>query len=183
MYDVEWIYFLLPIACLCVAPFYRRDKKMITTAIVLSFIVIYAFSLNGADIQGYAALYRLVASKATFDAVHGEIGRVCFISLCSLLFFYCAYRISPNFSLTVFFMLTLFVVYPISTYRQYMVMVLAVFWFYQYHKGRKVLPFIGLGAGALFHISALFPLALLAAYALLRNKKLLKTEKEMAWIS
>lgn len=201
MYDVEWIYFLLPIACLCVAPFYRRDKKMITTAIVLSFIVIYAFSLNGADIQGYAALYRLVASKATFDAVHGEIGfkclmlvcnklgvsylafRVCFISLCSLLFFYCAYRISPNFPLTVFFMLTLFVVYPISTYRQYMVMVLAVFWFYQYHKGRKVLPFIGLGAGTLFHISALFPLALLAAYAVFRNKKLLKTEKEMAWIA
>lgn len=67
---------------------------MITTAIVLSFIVIYAFSLNGADIQGYAALYRLVASKATFDAVHGEIGFKCLMLVCNKLgVSYLAFRV------------------------------------------------------------------------------------------
>lgn len=205
MYNVEWIYFLLPIACLFVMPFYRQDKKMICTIIILSFTVIYAFCLNGADLKGYAALYRLSATKTNFDAVHGEIGfkalmfvcnklgisylcfRVCLIMTCSLLFFYCAYKISPNFPLSVFLTLTLFTIYVISAYRQYIVMTIAVFWYYVYYEGKtkvaRIIPFLGIALSAFFHKAALFPLALLVVYHFIHKKRLLQSAKEMMWIA
>ena len=84
---------------------------------------------------------------------------------------------SPNFPLSIYFVATMFVIYTISAYRQYIVMGMSLFWIYQYTLGRKKISIFGTGLLLLFHSTAIISLAFLLGYHILNNKRLKKYSK------
>ena len=205
MYEIEPIFIIFPVFCLLFAILEKKSKPICVFTVSIAFILIYSLSLNGSDIISYRILYETVASPGNYNSVHGEIGfkllmllfnklnadyvvfRVILLITVTIVLFYSIYKISPNFSLSVFFLTTMFVIYTISTYRQYIVFAFALFWLYRYSRGKELQALIGMGLLAFFHISALLMFGMLVlvwafkkhAYKWCTN---LSTKKIFIWI-
>ncbi len=190
MYKIEPIFVIFPLICLLCAFLGKRFNKLFFPLISVAFLCVYTLSLNGSDILGYRDIYTLISSPETFDSAHSEIGfkylmllcnklnvsylafRIGFLAVNTLVLFYTIFRLSPNFSLSLFFLTTMFVIYTISTYRQYSVMCFSLYWFYYYSKKKNPLPFIGIALLMLIHISAAVPLIFLIIYAFCNKRRM-----------
>ncbi len=190
MYRIEPIFVIFPLLCLLFALLGKRYNKLLFPLLSVAFLCVYTLSLNGSDIIGYRDIYTLISSPETFDSAHSEIGfkyimllcsklnvsylafRIGFLAVNTLVLFYTVFRLSPNFSLSLFFLTTMFVIYTISTYRQYSVMCFSLYWFYYYSKRKNPMPFIGIALLMLIHISAAVPLIFLIVYALCNKRKM-----------
>lgn len=205
MYEIEPIFIIFPILCLLLAKLEKRYKAVCVIAVTVVFWFIYTLSLNGADIESYKLIYDLVSSSETYDAAHGEVGfkllmrlfqvlgldyitfRVVLLTVTTAVLFYSISKTSPNFSLSVFFLTSMFTIYTISTYRQYIVIAFSLYWLYKYSRGKKLLAIIGIGVLAFFHVSAILVCGALVIYTLMKNRpfrwcKRLSLTKVLIWI-
>ena len=198
MYPIEPVFVIFPALCLLLSLVKRKQGKATFAFIFIVFFLLYILSLNGSDIVGYSDIYRLVSSPKTFNETHSEIGfkllmlifarlrisyiafRICLLTVNIFVLFYTLYKISPNFSLSVFFLTTMFVIYTISTYRQFMVMSFSFLIFYQYSKKSGPMSFIALALLALIHISSLILLAFLIVYDFLNKQKLAEQTSKLS---
>ncbi len=181
-YSIEPIFLIFPALCLLVSVLNKKQDKKIDLCLGAGFILIYSFSLNGADYKNYEVLYNLLARGQSIFAIHGEPGFNLMMSLCgrmgmkyivfrilllvitTVVLFWCMHKTSGNFSLSLFLVSSMFLIYTISTYRQYVVMVFSIFWMIQYNNGRKWLSILGTAFLVLFHIAAILPLLFLLIY-------------------
>ena len=188
-YNIEPVFILYPLACLLFYALGVGNRKPVKWILAISFILLYSFSLNGSDLEGYRILYRGVGEGASASALHGELGyyflvkafvtlgcdyltyRIVLLTVCSLVLFYCFAKMSDNFALSTFFLSTMFVVYTISAYRQYIVIAFSIWCIYNYDQGKRKRSLIGLSALVFFHITAILPLFLLLFYSILSQRK------------
>ena len=84
---------------------------------------------------------------------------------------------SPNFALSIYFITSMFVVYTISAYRQYIVMAATIFFIYQYNCGKKKMAICGTSLLLLFHSTAIISLLFLIACSILGDKRIEKGVK------
>ncbi len=188
-YRIEPVYFILPVLSAFFSFVGCGNNKKIKIFLSLLFILLYSFSLNGSDYSGYRYLYKAVAGGASLSDIHGELGyyylmklfirlgadysvfRVVLLSVTSIVLFYSIGKLSKNFALSVFFVSTMFIVYTISTYRQFIVMAFSILLIYKYTKGRVKLSIIGHGILILFHPTAVLPLLCLLFYHMVYKSK------------
>ena len=76
-----------------------------------------------------------------------------------------------NFPLSVFFFTSLFIIYAISAYRQYIVMAFSLVWIYEFVKGNARKAIVGLVGLLFFHITAIIPLAFVLIYKSMRERQ------------
>ena len=188
-YKIEPVFVVFPLVCLFLYWIGLGNKKAIKHLLMIAFILIYSFSLNGSDFEGYRIQFRGVGEGASASALHGELGyyylvklfvalgadyityRIILLSLCSVVLFYCYSKMSDNFALSVFFLSTMFVVYTISAYRQYIVIAFSILCIYYYDLGNEKRAIIGLVGLGFFHFTAILPLELLICYKVLSGRK------------
>ena len=203
MYPIELTFLIFPALCLFLAMIKAKKNRATFAFVFIAFFFLYILSLNGADIIGYRDIYRLIASPSTFNEAHGEIGfkllmwvctklkisylafRIILLTVTNFVLFYTLYKISPNYTLSLFFLTTMFVIYTISTYRQFMVMSFAFRILYKHSQKSIPMAFIALALLSFIHISALALLAALIVYSLRRGVayKALKLSKcVIIWI-
>ena len=170
-------------------------KQTIFWILTSLFVLIYSLSMNGADYEGYKTLYTYVSEGIRLSEIHGEIGykflmkiavnvginytlfRILLLTCTTLALFYAIYKSSPNFALSIYFITSMFVVYTISAYRQYIVMAATIFFIYQYNCGKKKMAICGTSLLLLFHSTAIISLLFLIACSILGDKRIEKGVK------
>ena len=196
-YTIEPIYYLLPLVSLACAFLGIGNRKGVKVALAVAFVLIYSLSLNGSDLEGYREIYRRTGEGELLGSIHGEAGyyylmklsfilgfnyitfRAILLTVTSIVLFYSIAKLSQNFALSVFFVTTMFIVYTISAYRQYIVIAFSIFEIYQYGCGHKRRAIIGLIILLFFHITAILPLGCVIYHHLFRGQK---TEKQVSFI-
>lgn len=176
MYKIELVFLVFPLVCLFFAFTRTKTSTFVHVFLAISFIVLYSFSLNGSDFIGYQGIYERIGSGASFRQVHGEIGfyylmklsnllglsyvafRVLLLSAISALLYYSLHKVSLNFPYSVFIVTSMFVIYTISAYRQYIVIVFSLMWIIKYCEGKRWQAIIGTAFLLLFHATAVLPL-------------------------
>lgn len=190
-YNIEPIFVLFPLVCLFFHFTKKKNNGFVHLILILIFILIYSFSLNGSDIGGYKLHYNMIERGVTIAENDQEIGfyylmkfavckgvdylhfRVLLLSGLSLLLFYVMGKITKDLPLSMFFITSMFIIYTISSYRQYIVIVFSILWIYLYSREKKILALIGTSLLLLFHITALLPLGCMV-YELYNTKKRIK---------
>ena len=175
-YSIEPVFIVFPLVCLFLSFFKLRNNIIVFFTVLFSFILLFSFSLNGSDLISYSNVYKMVAFDLPSSLINQEIGyyylnkvaislgisylvfRVILLSSLTVVLFVFLRKTSSNFPLSVFFLSSMFVIYTISTYRQFMVMSFSMWGIYLYFKGKKVLSVCGIAALLLFHRSAVVPL-------------------------
>ena len=186
-YSIEIIFVLFPLMCLFFHCTNLRRNKGIHYIFIILFIAIYSFSLNGSDISGYYTHFESVENGISIGSYSQEIGffylmkcavgigmnylafRAVFLSLITLVMFFVAKRFTSDFLLFLFLLSSMFIVYTISTYRQFIVMGFSMLWFYLYCCGKKMMSIIGTAFLVLFHISAVLPLSFLIFFSVAKK--------------
>lgn len=189
-YDIEPIFLIFPVCCLAIGLFKQHTGKIMSFLLGLSFIIIYSCSLNGSDYEGYNSLYNSILYGSSIFDIHGEVGfallmsiaaecgveyslfRIILLSSLTIVLFVMVFKISPNFSLSVFFITTMFVIYTISAYRQFIVISISIFLIYKFYLGKRKEAIIGTTVLLLFHITAIVPLLFMIAYCLFKDNKI-----------
>lgn len=179
IYSIEPVFIVFPLICLFLSFFKFKNSKIVFFSILLSFILLYSFSFNGSDYGSYLELYRRV-NWTPPSQIQQEIGyyylmkaaislgvsyvvfRTVLLSLLSIVLFFFVYKTSSNFPLSIFFITSMFVIYTISTYRQFIVMCFSLWGLYLYYKGKKPIALCEIALLLLFHISAVVPLLFVA---------------------
>ena len=175
-YNIELIFLIFPLICLLFHMSKLKNNKIVFFVLTVSFIFIYSLSLNGSDISGYEMHYNYVEKDATPSENGQEVGyfylmklfvklginyiwfRVIFLTFLSVFLFVMMRKFTDDFPLALFFVSSMFVIYTISAYRQYIVIVFSFFWLYMYCQGKKKMAIIGTGLLLLFHVTAILPL-------------------------
>lgn len=175
-YDIEIVFVMFPLICFFIHILKLSSNKLVQILLGLLFVGIYAFSLNGSDIEGYMEHYDSVGNGVNAIDNGQEIGfyylmrlsnalgfdyvtfRIVLLSVLACVLFLCICRFTDDFSLSLFLITSLFVIYTISTYRQYIVVVFSLMWFVLYCNGKKIVAIIGTVGLLLFHITAILPL-------------------------
>lgn len=188
-YNVEPVFVLFPILCLLVHFTKLREKKEICYLLIVLFILLYSFSLNGSDFEGYYAHYRMVEGGASPAENDQEIGfyylmkgavslgldyltfRIIFLSFLSFVLFYSIRKFSNDFALSLFFISSMFVIYTISAYRQFIVIAFSLYWIYVYCHGKEKIALLGVASLLLFHMTAILPLGCMIFDSLRGEKK------------
>lgn len=196
-YTIEPVYFVLPVISLLFVYLGIGNRSGVKLTLVALFVLLYSLSLNGSDFDGYNMLYRLIVEGEPLRNVHGEPGyyylmklsiaigfdyiafRSILLSLTSLVLFYSISKLSENFALSVFYVSTMFIVYTISAYRQYVVIAFSIFFIYQYGKGHKRRALLGLAGLLLIHVTAILPLACVLFHHVYKGSK---TEKQIIFV-
>lgn len=189
MYKIEPVFWVFPSICLLFSFDKRRNSRLRFWFITILFILFYSFSLNGADYEGYNSLFEEVLVGSSIREIHGELGygllmvfaqkigmdyqifRIVLLSVTSVVLFSMLYKMSPNFPLSVFFFTSLFIIYAISAYRQYIVMAFSLVWIYEFVKGNARKAIVGLVGLLFFHITAIIPLAFVLIYKSMRERQ------------
>ncbi len=189
MYKIEPVFWVFPSICLFFSFDKRRNSRLRFWFITILFILFYSFSLNGADYEGYNSLFEEVLVGSSIREIHGELGygllmvfaqkigmdyqifRIVLLSVTSVVLFSMLYKMSPNFPLSVFFFTSLFIIYAISAYRQYIVMAFSLVWIYEFVKGNARKAIVGLVGLLFFHITAIIPLAFVLIYKSMRERQ------------
>ncbi len=189
MYKIEPIFLIFPSICLLLSFDKRRNSKIRFLFLTVSFILIYSFSLNGADYDGYNSLFEEVLVGSSIREIHGELGygllmviaqkigmnyqifRIVLLTVTSIVLFSMLYKMTPNFPLSVFFFTTLFIIYTISAYRQYIVMAFSLVWIYEFIGGDKRKAMIGFVGLLFFHITAIIPIFFVLIYKFIREEQ------------
>ena len=175
-YNIEPIFVMFPLICLFFHITNIKTSKWLHFILIVSFILIYPFSLNGSDIDGYRQHYTMVEYGASVEDNAQEIGyyylmklavnlgwdyltfRVILLSTLAIVLFYSIRKLTDDLPLSMFFISTMFVIYTISAYRQFIVIAFSIWWLYQYGCGRKLKAIIGTSLLLLFHVTAILPL-------------------------
>ncbi len=191
-YNIEIIFVLFPLMCLFFHSTNLKRNKWIHYAFIIIFIITYSFSLNGSDINGYYTHFESVENGISVSDYSKEIGfyylmkcavrigmdyilfRIVFLSFITLIIFYVAKKYTSDFLLFMFLLSSMFIIYTISTYRQFIVMTFSMLWFYVYCCGKKILSIIGTALLVLFHISAVLPLFFMIVFNIVKNKTIYK---------
>lgn len=196
-YAIEPVFFILPAISLLFVFLGVGNRKGIKVFLIITFILIYSFSLNGSDFEGYGALYQMTGRGEPLSNVHGEPGyyylmklsitlgldyiafRSLLLTITSIVLFYSISKLSENFALSVFYVSTMFIVYTISAYRQYVVIAFSIYYIYQYGRGRKKIALLGLISLLLIHVTAILPIACVIFHHVYKGGK---TEKQIIFI-
>lgn len=181
-YSIEPIFIIFPAICLLVGILNKRRNPIVDWLLGAGFIVFYSFSLNGADLENYNILYNLMARGVPISKIHGETGfnlimqffaksgvdylvfRISLLVITTVVLFLCMRKFSGNFALSLYLLSSMFLIYTISSYRQYITMVFSILWMIVYEKGYKKTAIIGTALLMLFHIIAFVPLCFLLIY-------------------
>lgn len=176
-FKLEPVFIIFPLFCLLLSIFKTKNTKTCFFIVFISFVVIYAFSQNGSDYISYQRRFQSVESGISAEEARTELGyfylmkaavslgmdysvfRIILLSLLCCLLFSLLFKLSDNFPLSVFFITSMFVIYTISTYRQFIVMCFSLWGFYYYSRGRKLVSVLGIALLMLFHKSAVLPFA------------------------
>ncbi len=190
MYNITPMFLIFPTICLLCSFVRKINRNYIYFLLTTLFILIYSCSLNGADYEGYKILYNYIIEGRNFSEIHGELGykilmtvftklgvgydlfRLILLSGVTGVLFYSVHKMSPQFALSVYFISTMFVIYTISAYRQYIVMAFSVFWIYRYNLGKKKEAILGTSLLILFHSTALISFTFLMIYSIVKEKTL-----------
>ena len=190
VYSITAIFLIFPAICLLCSFTRKLDRKIIYAMLSLLFILIYSCSLNGADYEGYKELYNYIIEGRSLSEIHGEIGYKCLMAVFVKLgfsydvfriillsgvtgvLFYSIHKMSPQFALSAYFISTMFVIYTISAYRQYIVMAFSIFWIYKYNLGKRKEALLGTALLMFFHSTALVSFAFLMIYTIVKEKRI-----------
>ena len=196
-YPIEPVYFIFPAVCLLISLVKPHTGKHLSSVLGTAFIFVYSFSMNGADYTNYKILYNAIATGHSLTSVHGEIGYNILVWICcrlgisypafrllllvtvSVVMLVAVYKISDNFGLSMFFITSMFLIYTISAYRQFIVMAFSLLWMYVFSKGQHRKAIIGTLFLPFFHISALVPLGLMILFDLVPRQR---TERAIVFI-
>ena len=178
-YTIEYVYFIFPIVCILINNI-KMSSRLKTIALFVLFIIIYSLSLNGSDYHSYENIYKnfedsyiqtqvetgfLVICQLFFRLGIDYTGfRIIYLLAVSAVLFYSVYKISPKPAFSLCLISCMFLIYLISTYRQYMVMAFTMYSCLEYSKGRIRKAFIILILMAFIHICALEPLLFMLLY-------------------
>ena len=175
-YHIEPIFLLYPLLCLLVHFSNIRQKRGVFFFLTALFIAVYSFSLNGSDFDGYYAHFNMVERGVSAVENEQEIGfyflmktavflgfdyltfRVVMLTVLTLVLFASIRRFTSDFALSLFFVSSMFVIYTISAYRQYIVIAFSLYWVYLYCRGKRRLAIMTTALLLLFHITAILPL-------------------------
>lgn len=189
MYPVDYSYFIFPIFSLL--PLKKNKKNIILTVYLILYL---GFSKIGKDRLGYMAHYIQHMNKAPLKSIHGEIlfklymrvfvnlgidyeiFRAFHIILFLIIICFFLYKISNNYTQSLFILYCGYIIYLCSGYRQ-MVSIAFVFWSINLMKNNKInmailLNLIGMG----FHISSIYPLICMIFIKFKKRIKLFTTE-------
>lgn len=196
-YTIEPVYFVLPVISLLFVYLGIGNRSGVKLTLVTLFILIYSLSLNGSDFEGYGMLYRLTGEGEPLSSIHGEPGyyylmklsislgfnyitfRSLLLSITSMVLFYSISRLSENFALSVFYVSSMFIIYTISAYRQYVVIAFSIYYIYQYGIGHRKYAILGLISLLLIHVTAILPLACILCHHIYKGNE---TEKQTIFI-
>ena len=175
-YRIEPVFIIFPLVCLLLHVTKIKANRWLHFLLIVLFVLIYSFSLNGSDFEGYKWHYELVERGGTAAENDQEIGyyylmrlavwcgldyvvfRTVLLSILAFVLFCTISKSTDDFPLALFFISSMFVIYTISAYRQFIVMAFSIMWLNQYARGRKTIAIIGTGILLLFHITAILPL-------------------------
>ncbi|MBP5460538.1 MAG: EpsG family protein [Lachnospiraceae bacterium] len=192
-YAIEPIFVIFPLICFLFYVANFKQKKTVCFILAISFILIYCFSLNGSDFYGYYTHYNMVGNGVSSSDNAQEIGyfylmkaalrlgldylsfRVVLLSTMTIVLFYAVTRFTKDFSLVLFFISSMFVVYTISAYRQYIVIAISLYWIYKFNQGKVKTAICGTAALLLFHITAVLPLGCMVFTVLRKRRKVEKS--------
>lgn len=195
MYFIEPIFFIFPILALFCSYLTNKNSKIIYYLLLFAYILLYSLSLNGSDLVGYEKLYEEQLDNDGFTGSHGEIGyialmqfsiflgldyllfRVIFLSFCTFILFKNLSKISNNYPFSAFLISTLFVIYTISTYRQFFVMAGFLYSLCLYKNGKRISALLVSSILLFIHITAVFPLSLLLTHYIIGNRKCIVINK------
>lgn len=195
-YTIEPVFVIFPLICLLLYYTNIKARKWVHFLLVIFFIFIYAFSLNGSDIDSYRQHYVMVERGVSLSENNQEAGyyylmklaislgidymvfRTVFLSVLSLVLFHTIRKLTEDFPLSLFFISSMFVIYTISAYRQYIVIAYSILWLYQYGCGKKKNAIIGTSVLLLFHITAILPLGCMV-YGLYHTKRRVKKSTDV----
>ncbi|MBR6019160.1 MAG: EpsG family protein [Lachnospiraceae bacterium] len=193
MYAIEPVFVAFPIICLLFSALKFKQKKAIGIILSISFIFLYCFSLNGSDFYGYYTHYNMVERGASVAENSQEIGyyylmkgalrvgidyllfRIILLTSLTLVLFYAVKKFTSDFPLALFFVSSMFVIYTISAYRQYIVIAFSLYWIYRYCQGKERIAICGTALLLFFHITAILPLACMVFAAIRKRRKVEKT--------
>lgn len=189
-YHIETIFVIYPILCLLVNFVNLKQKKLVPLLLMVFFIFIYILSLNGSDFYGYYAHYAMVERGASSVDNNQEIGfyylmkgaielgfdylafRIILLTSLTVLLFASVRRFTKDSALSLYFISSMFVIYTISAYRQYIVISFSIYLIYVYCQGKRKKAILCTGILLLFHITAILPLCCMLFDFLRRRKKI-----------
>ena len=120
-YNIEPVFVIFPLICLFMHMTNLRTKRWLHFVLMLLFILLYSFSLNGSDIGSYKWHYEFVESGGSALDNAQEIGyyylmslatkfgmsyvwfRVCFLSFLSAVLLSTVRKFTDDLPLTLFF--------------------------------------------------------------------------------
>ena len=191
-YAVEPVFVIIPLVCFFIQFTNLQKKKSVFFLLTVAFILIYSFSLNGSDISGYYAHYKMVERGESLANNAQEIGyyylmkgavslgldyvsfRILLLSSLTLAMFHTIRNFAKDFALSLFFISSMFIIYTISAYRQYIVIAFSLYWIYHYCHGKEKIAIAGMATLLLFHVTAILPLACMVFSSIQRRRKIEK---------
>lgn len=192
-YNIEPVFVIFPLVCLFFHFTNVKTSKTVYVILITLFILIYSFSLNGSDIDGYKTHYAMMERGATVVQNGQEIGyyylmkitvslgfdyltfRIVLLSSLSIILAQTVRKFTDDFPLSLFFISSMFVVYTISAYRQYIVIAFSIWLLYQYSHGKKKMAIIGTCALLCFHVTAILPFACMIYESCCSRKRMEKS--------
>lgn len=138
MYNIVPIFIIYP--ALIFLLYRKRCGKISKLVIFLSFVFLFIMTKSGPDYLAYSGIYNQVNEGVPFGDIHGEVlflaimrlfglmnlsydvFRVVFLTVSLAIFCFFVNKMSPKFGLSFFYLMTGYITYLLSAYRQLMVM-------------------------------------------------------------